>query len=42
MFQHFMNYILREYVDLIAVGILDDVIIFLESVAEHVQLVRKI
>ena len=29
MFQHFMNDILREYLDLIAVGILDDVIIFL-------------
>ena len=30
MFQHFMNDILREYLDLIAVGILDDVIIFLQ------------
>ena len=42
MFQHFMNDILREYLDLIAVGILDDVIIFSESLAEHVQHVRTI
>ena len=42
MFQHFMNDILREYLDLIAVGILDDVIIFSESLAEHVQHVRSI
>ena len=31
MFQHFMNDILREYLDVIAVGILDDVIIFSED-----------
>ena len=37
-----MNDILREYLDLIAVGILDDVIIFSESLAEHVQHVRTI
>ena len=42
MFQHFMNDILREYLDLIAVGILDDVIIFSESLAEHAQHVRNI
>ena len=42
MFRHFMNDILREYVDLIAVGILDDVIIFSKSLAEHVQHVRSI
>ena len=42
MFQHFMNDILREYLGPIAVGILDDVIIFLESLAEHVQHVRSI
>ena len=42
MFQHFMNDILREFLDLIAVGILDDVIIFSESLAEHVQHVRSI
>ena len=42
MFHHFMNDILREYLDLIAVGILDDVIIFSESLAEHVQHVRSI
>ena len=37
-----MNDILREYLDLIAVGILDDVIVFSESLAEHVQHVRSI
>ena len=42
MFQHFMNDILREYLDLIAVVILDDVIIISESLAEHVQHVRSI
>ena len=42
MFQHFMNDILREYLDLIAVGILDDVIIFSESLAKHIPQVRGI
>ena len=36
MFQSFMNDILREYLDLIAVGILDDIIIFSESLEEHI------
>ena len=40
MFQSFMNDILREYMDLIAVGILDDIIIFSESLEEHIQHVR--
>ena len=40
MFQHFMNDILHEYVDLIAVGILDDVIIFSESLLEHIPHVQ--
>ena len=42
MFQHFMNDILREYLDLIAVGILDDVIVFSESLSDHVPHVRSI
>ena len=42
MFQSFMNDILREYLDLIAVGILDDIIIFSESLEEHIQHVRSI
>ena len=42
MFQSFMNDILREYVDLIAVGIVDDIIIFSESLEEHIQHVRGI
>ena len=42
MFQHFMNDMLREYVDLIAVGILDDVIVFSESLSDHVPHVRSI
>ena len=42
MFQHFMNDILREHLDLTAVGILDDVIIFSEDPALHVQHVRAI
>ena len=42
MFQSFMNEILREYLDLIAVGIPDDIIIFSESVEEHIQHVRSI
>ena len=36
MFQHFMNDILRAHLDLTAVGILDDVIIFFEDPALHV------
>ena len=36
MFQHFMNDILRAHLDLTAVGILDDVIIFSEDPALHV------
>ena len=42
MFQHFINDILREHLDLTAVGILDDVIIFSEGPALHVQHVRSI
>ena len=38
----FQNDILREYLDLIAVGILDDVIIFSESLPEHIPHVRNI
>ena len=37
-----MNDILREYLDLIAVGISDDVIIFSESLPEHIPHVRNI
>ena len=37
-----MNDILREHLDLTAVGILDDVIIFFEDPALHVQHVRSI
>ena len=37
-----MNDILREYLDLIAVGILDDVIIFSESLPEHIPHCRNI
>ena len=36
MFKHFMNDILREHMDLTAVGILDDVIIFSKDPALHV------
>ena len=36
MFQYFTNDILREYLDVIAVGILDDVIIFSATPSEHV------
>ena len=42
MFQYFMNDILREYLDVIAVGILDDGIIFSATPAEHVLHVRSI
>ena len=42
MFQYFMNDILREYLDVIAVGILDDVIIFSSTPEEHVPHVRSI
>ena len=42
MFQHFMNDILRAHLDLTAVGILDDVIIFSEDPSLHVQHVRSI
>ena len=37
-----MNDILQEYLDLIAMGILDDVIIFSELLAEHIPHVRSI
>ena len=37
-----MNDILREYLDLIAVGILDDVIIFSNSLANHILHVKSI
>ena len=42
MFQHFTNDILRAHLDLTAVGILDDVIIYSEDPALHVQHVRAI
>ena len=42
MFQYFMNDILREYLDIVCVGILDDVIIFSATPEEHVVHVRKI
>ena len=42
MFQRFMNEILKEYLDLICVGILDDVIIYSESDEQHVHDVRNI
>ena len=42
MFQSFMQDNLREYLDLIAVGILDDIIIYSRSVVEHVPHVRSI
>ena len=42
MFQYFMNYILREYLDVICVGLLDDVIIFSEDPSKHVEHVRSI
>ena len=37
-----MNDIVREYLDVICVGILDDVIIFSENPAKHVEHVRRI
>ena len=37
-----MNDILREYLDLIAVGILDDIIIFSNSLVDHIPHVRSI
>ena len=42
MFQYFMNDTLREHLDVIAVGILDDVIIFSANPSEHVKHVRTI
>ena len=42
MFQHFMHDILRDYLDLFAVGILDDVIIFSATPSEHTSHVRSI
>ena len=37
-----MNDILREYLDVICVGLLDDVIIFSEDPSKHVEHVRNI
>ena len=37
-----MNDILREYLDVIAVGILDDVIIFFANPSKYVEHVRSI
>ena len=42
MFQYFMNDILREYLDVICVGLLVDVIIFSEDPSKHVEHVRSI
>ena len=42
MFQYFMNDILRANLDVICVGILDDVIIFSQNPAIRVQHVRSI
>ena len=42
MFQFFMNDILREHLDIICVGILDDVIIFSANEADHVLHVKLI
>ena len=42
MFQHFMNDILRDHLDLTAVGIPDDVIIFSKDPSLHVRHVRAI
>ena len=42
MFQYFMNDILREHLDLTAVGILDDVIVFSKDPALHTEHVRSI
>ena len=42
MFQFFMNDILREYLDIICVGILDDVVVFSATQVEHVEHVHTI
>ena len=42
MFQYFMNDILREHLDVIAVGILDGVIIFSANPSDHAKHVRSI
>ena len=41
-FQYFMNDILKEYLDVICVGLLDDVLVFSEDPSRHVQHVRSI
>ena len=41
MFQHFMNGILRDHLDVTAVGILDDVIIYSADSVLHVHHVRS-
>ena len=41
-FQHFMNDILREHLDMTAVGILDDVIIYSEDTPSHIGHVSAI
>lgn len=41
-FQYFTKEILQEYLNVIAVGILDDVIIFFVNHAKHVEHVRSI
>ena len=41
-FQYFMNDILKVYLDVICVGLLDDVIIFSEDPSQHVKHVRSI
>ena len=42
MFQYFVNDNLREYLDIICVGILDDVIVFYAPPEEYVKHVRTI
>ena len=41
-FQRFINEILKKYLDLICVGILDDVIIYSKIMEEHIPHVRSI
>ena len=42
MFQHFMNVILREHLDITTIGVLDDVIIYSADPVLHVHHVRQI
>ena len=42
LFQHFINNTLREFLDIFCTAYLDDILIYLDTLEEHKQHVRKV